>query len=118
MNKKEKAIVREAFDILKREIIHINNYHEPMNNIYNYAVAEELKKLTRISIPGFGCFYISVTNAAYGKSANPALDEEHYSSHDVMYFRTLRFRPYKWTLTEDFRMASNDSGIRLRHLHK
>ena len=118
MNAKEKAIVREAFEILKREIIHTNNYHEPVNNIYKSEVVKELKKRTRISIPGFGCFFISAINAAYGSSANPSLMDEYYHGNNVMYFRVLRFRPYRWTTTESFRMAVNHSGIRLKHIHQ
>jgi hypothetical protein len=70
-----------------------------------------LNQLTRVSIPGFGCFYISGNYAAHGPLANPMLGDE-YDSSDVIYFRQLRFRPYSYFKSDKFRMTRSDHEMK------
>lgn len=100
MTKKEKEIIKQAFDILKKEINDINRYYQNYSNLKDLSNVKALKKLTKINIPGFGCFYITATGSLFGPNANP--NNWDYDG-DEKWYRQLRFRSYGWTKTKTFR---------------
>lgn len=106
MNEKEKdTITKLAAEIIKQRIKNIGEYYKYIDRYRDYKEVNKLKKLTRINIPGFGCFYISATNAMFGKNANPSFTDDY--GGPVGYFRILRFRPYKWVRNKNFRMGES-----------
>jgi len=108
MSEKEKdSTIRLAAEIIKQRILKIGDYYCDIYNYRNSNKVKTLRKLTRISIPGFGCFYISATNAMFGKQANPSFTDPDDFDGPVKYFRVLKFRPYKWTKSEKFRMEES-----------
>ena len=110
-NKEENEIIRKAFEILKQRIDAANEYAKTIIDLDNPFEIENLNRLTKISIPRFGCFYITGACAARGPLANPSLGDD-YDNSDIIYFRQLRFRPYKYFKSAKFRMTRSDHEMR------
>lgn len=92
----EKKVLKLAANIIKRELQNKTYNKQCYGRFATKLMIKQLNEETRISIPGFGCFYITECVARNGY---PNSDE----TGEVFSYRQLRFRPYSWVRSDSFK---------------